>query len=194
MKMIIESIIGGMLILTPIEKGPDYNAQIQDVAQAKCLADNMYFEARNQGTAGIIAVSNVVLNRVVSKQFPDTICGVVRQGPTRESWRTRQTEDPNDAVYHPIRHKCQFSWYCDGKKDIPGNMDHYNEMYQFALNIVKGELSLLDITDGALWYHADYVNPSWASHKEMTTEIGDHIFYRSKDDEKYKGTKKYKYE
>ena len=194
MKMIIESIIGGMLILTPIEKGPDYNAQIQDVAQAKCLADNMYFEARNQGTAGIIAVSNVVLNRVVSDKFPDTICGVVRQGPTRESWRTRQTEDPNDAVFHPIRHKCQFSWYCDGKKDKPGNMEHYNEMYQFALNIVKGELSLLDITDGALWYHADYVNPSWASQKEMTTEIGDHIFYRSKDDEMYKGTKKYKYE
>ena len=194
MKMIIESIIGGMLILTPIEKGPDYNAQIQDVAQAKCLADNMYFEARNQGTAGIIAVSNVVLNRVVSDKFPDTICGVVRQGPTRESWRTRQTEDPNDAVFHPIRHKCQFSWYCDGKKDKPGNMEHYNEMYQFALNIVTGQLSLLDITDGALWYHADYVNPSWASKKEITTEIGDHIFYRSKDDEKYKGTKKYKYE
>ena len=194
MKSIIESIIGGMLILTPIDKNIDYNEQINEVGQAKCLADNMYFEARNQGTAGIIAVSNVVLNRVVSKQFPDTICGVVRQGPTRESWRTRQTEDPNDAVYHPIRHKCQFSWYCDGKKDIPGNMDHYNEMYQFALNIVKGELSLLDITDGALWYHADYVNPSWASHKEMTTEIGDHIFYRSKDDEMYKGTKKYKYE
>ena len=82
MKMIIESIIGGMLILTPIEKGPDYNAQIQDVAQAKCLADNMYFEARNQGTAGIIAVSNVVLNRVVSDKFPDTICGLARQGQT----------------------------------------------------------------------------------------------------------------
>ena len=194
MKSIIESIIGGMLILTPIDKNIDYNEQINEVGQAKCLADNMYFEARNQGTAGIIAVSNVVLNRVVSDQFPDTICAVVRQGPTRESWRTRQTEDPNDAVFHPIKHRCQFSWYCDGKADKPGNMEHYNEMYQFALNIVKGQLSLLDITDGALWYHADYVNPSWASKKEMTTEIGDHIFYRSKDDEKYKGTKKYKYE
>ena len=108
MKSIIESIIGGMLILTPIDKNIDYNVQIDEVGQAKCLADNMYFEARNQGTAGIIAVSNVVLNRVVSDQFPDTICAVVRQGPTRESWRTRQTPDPNDAVFHPIKHRCQF--------------------------------------------------------------------------------------
>lgn len=193
--MIIESIIGGLLIFTPIDKNADdYKEQIQEVGQAKCLADNMYFEARNQGTAGIIAVSNVVLNRVISDTYPDTICGVIRQGPTRESWRTRQTDDPNDAVYHPIKHRCQFSWYCDGKPDKPGNIEQYNEMYRFALLIVKGEISLLDITDGAMWYHADYVNPSWASHKEMTTEIGDHIFYRSKDDARYKNVKKYKYE
>ena len=133
--MIIESIIGGLLIFTPIEKGPNYQEQIQEVGQAKCLADNMYFEARNQGTAGIIAVSNVVLNRVISDKYPATICGVVRQGPTRESWRTRQTDDPNDAVYHPIKHRCQFSWYCDGKPDKPGNLEQYNEMYRFALLI-----------------------------------------------------------
>ena len=85
--MIIESVIGGMLIMTPIDMGKDYNEHLQDVGQAKCLADNMYFEARNQGTAGIIAVSNVVLNRVKSKDYPNTICEVVRQGPHRESWR-----------------------------------------------------------------------------------------------------------
>ena len=70
-----------MLIMTPIEMGDDYNEHLQDVGQAKCLADNMYFEARNQGTAGIIAVSNVVLNRVKSKDYPNTICEVVRQAP-----------------------------------------------------------------------------------------------------------------
>ena len=42
MKSIIESIIGGMLILTPIDKNIDYNVQIDEVGQAKCLADNMY--------------------------------------------------------------------------------------------------------------------------------------------------------
>ena len=79
--MIIESIIGGMLIMTPIDNKSDYNEQLEEIGQAKCLADNMYFEARNQGTAGIIAVSNVVLNRVKSKMYPNNICEVVRQGP-----------------------------------------------------------------------------------------------------------------
>ena len=53
---------------------------------AKCLALNMYYEARNQGTAGAIAVTNVVLNRVNDERFPNTICEVVKQGPTRSSW------------------------------------------------------------------------------------------------------------
>ena len=79
--MIIESIIGGMLIMTPIDNKSDYNEQLEEIGQAKCLADNMYFEARNQGTAGIIAVSNVVLNRVKSKLYPNNICEVVSQGP-----------------------------------------------------------------------------------------------------------------
>ena len=174
--MIIETIIGGMLIMTPIDMGDDYNEQLQEVGQAKCLADNMYFEARNQGTAGIIAVSNVVLNRVASNMYPNTVCEVVRQGPHRESWR-------KDGTYHPVKHRCQFSWYCDGKPDKPGNIKQYDGMFSFALMIIKGEVSLLDITDGALWYHADYVKPSWARYKKRTTEIGDHIFYTIKDEE-----------
>ena len=141
--MIIESIIGGMLIMTPIDNKSDYNEQLEEIGQAKCLADNMYFEARNQGTAGIIAVSNVVLNRVKSKMYPNNICEVVRQGPHRESWR-------KNGKYHPVKHRCQFSWYCDGKPDKPKNVKQYEEMFKFALLIVKGELSLLDITDGAL--------------------------------------------
>ena len=70
--MIIESIIGGMLIMTPIDNKSDYNEQLEEIGQAKCLADNMYFEARNQGTAGIIAVSNVVLfpNNALSNIAP----------------------------------------------------------------------------------------------------------------------------
>ena len=83
--MIIETIIGGLLVMTPIDMDKDYNEELQKVAQAKCLTDNMYYEARNQGTAGIIAVSNVVLNRVASKMYPNTVCEVVRQGPHRES-------------------------------------------------------------------------------------------------------------
>ena len=71
--------------------------------QAVCLADNVYFEARNQGTAGWSAVISVTLNRVKDKRFPNTVCEVVKQGPTRESWK-------KNGTYYPIKHRCQFSW------------------------------------------------------------------------------------
>jgi spore germination cell wall hydrolase CwlJ-like protein len=107
--------------------------------------------------------------------YPNTVCEVVRQGPHRESWR-------KDGTYHPVKHKCQFSWYCDGKPDKPNNIKQYDGFFSFALLIIQGKISLLDITDGALWYHADYVTPSWAKHKKRTTEIGDHIFYTINDE------------
>ena len=86
--------------------------------QATCLAENVYFEARNQGTAGWSAVISVTLNRVKDKRFPNTICEVVKQGPTRESWKTRGKKvAENERKYFPIKNRCQFSWYCDGKAD-----------------------------------------------------------------------------
>ena len=93
----------------PMEKPKPFNGV--DTTQATCLADNVYFESRNQGTAGWSAVISVTLNRVKDKRFPNTICEVVKQGPTRESWK-------KNGTYYPIKHRCQFSWYCDGKKDV----------------------------------------------------------------------------
>ena len=69
--------------------------------QATCLAENVYFEARNQGTAGWSAVISVTLNRVKDKRFPNTVCEVVKQGPTRESWK-------KNGTYYPIKHRCHF--------------------------------------------------------------------------------------
>ena len=137
----------------------------------ECLALNMYHEARGQGTAGELAVTTVVMNRVNDSRFPNTICGVVKQGPTRPSWK-----DPK--ILFPIKHKCQFSWYCDGKSDKPRDEKTYEKMKDFADTILSNKLLYLDITDGATHYHADYVNPSWAKTKTKTVEIQDHIFYR----------------
>ena len=78
---------------------------------------------------------------------------------------------------YPIRHKCQFSWFCDGKSDEPKNVKEYEQMLNFSLTMLSNSYILIDITDGALFYHADYVKPSWAKTKHRTTEIGDHIFY-----------------
>ena len=180
--MIIESIIGGLLIMTPIDMGKDYSEQLQEVGQAKCLADNMYFEARNQGTAGIIAVSNVVLNRVASGMYPNTVCEVVRQGLHRESWR-------KDGSYHPVKHKCQFSWYCDGKSDnisrkIVLTKEWWNSK-KIAEDILQEfygmkEGNLIGITSESTHYHANYVVPNWIHDIGMKriTQIGSHIFYK----------------
>ena len=132
-------------------------------SETGCLAENVYFEARSQGFAGWVAVAQVTLNRVEDKRFPNTICEVVKQGLTYESG-------------HPIKNKCQFSWYCDGKSDKVKNLKVYSEINELVNYVL--DQKLFDITDGATHYHADYVRPSWAKTKTKTIEIEDHIFYR----------------
>ena len=177
--MIIETLVAGMVILTPVDNVEAWETEQAKLQEVQCLAKNMYYEARSQGTAGKIAVTNVVLNRVKDKRFPNTICEVVQQGPTRESWKTKKDKNlpEEERIYYPIKHRCQFSWYCDGASDEPKNEEKYKEAYLLSLNIVDKKFHLMDITDGALFYHADYVRPSWARTKQRTTEIGDHIFY-----------------
>ena len=123
-----------------------------------CLAKNIYFESRNQPTLGQIAVGQVTMNRVNSPRFPNTVCGVVKQGGEK-------------------RNRCQFSWYCDGKSDEPESNTSWDESVYLSLLIYSEELTI-DVTEGALWYHATYVSPSWAEHYEKTVRINEHIFYR----------------
>ena len=146
----------------------------------ECLALNMYYEARSQGTAGLFAVSAVVLNRVNDKRFPNSVCEVIEQGPIRESWKTRQHKNltASERKYYPIKNRCQFSWYCDGKSDTPRNKKKYQELLDLSKAIMYNEISFVDVTDGALFYHADYVTPGWAKTKQKTVEVQDHIFYR----------------
>ena len=152
-----------------------------DVEEARCLAENIYHEARNQGTAGWLAVAAVTLNRVTDDRFPDSICGVVFQSETRESWRTKSKDVPDiERIYYPVRHRCQFSWYCDGKPDDINQLGIYMDIMQFTKILLTSRVMMFDITDGATFYHADYVMPSWAKSKIKTIEIGDHIFYRWK--------------
>lgn len=125
-----------------------------DKQQIQCLAENAYFEAGNQSKKGMIAVTNVVMNRVKDKRFPDTPCGVVKQ---------------------KAGGVCQFSWVCEGKKKI-------HDLALFAKTKKVAEQVYLknigDVTGGAKFYHADYVSPSWGRVFARTSKIGDHIFYR----------------
>ena len=140
--------------------------------EAVCLAKNMYYEARNQGLAGQLAVSLVVMNRVKDERYPDTICEVVYQGPISKWW----LKEKGKIV--PIRNRCQFSWYCDGKSDNPKNKKKYKFFLDLSRDLVYGNMQVVDITEGATHYHADYVYPDWRKTKTKTIEVADHIFYR----------------
>ena len=135
-----------------------------------CLALNTYHESKTQSTVGQIATAQVVMNRVEDRSFPNTVCEVVKQGPTRPSW-----EDPNKE--YPIKHRCQFSWYCDGKSDVPKNEKAWRKAQDVAFLVLYNKIQL-DVTEGATHYHATYVKPAWAKTKKRTTRIEKHIFYR----------------
>jgi N-acetylmuramoyl-L-alanine amidase len=144
-----------------------------------CLAQNIYFEAKSEPLAGQYAVADVVLNRVNDTRYPNTICEVVQEGPTRESWKTREQKDlaPKERIYYPIKHRCQFSWYCDGKADNVRDSDAWRIAQEVAFRIVE-EKRMRGITEGATHYHADYVSPKWASEIQLVGSISTHIFYR----------------
>lgn len=119
-----------------------------------CMALNIYFEARNQDFEAQLAVAHVVENRVMSSQFPNSHCGVIMDGGE-------------------LRHRCQFSWYCDGKSDVPRN----EEAWKSAVRVAASYWKYSDPTNGALWYHAEYVSPSWAGSTYVA--VGSHRFYHA---------------
>ena len=129
-----------------------------------CLALNIYFESRNQPIEGQIAVSQVVLERVKSEKYPNTVCEVVFQGPTY-SW----------SVNYPIKDRCQFSWYCDGLSDKPKDEIAWLNSLEVAEKVYYG---LTDTIKGATHYHSVKVDSWWAKYKVKVRQIGDHIFYK----------------
>jgi len=171
---LIRELLTSALVLMPVANADELTKGERDAffqQEAYCLAQNVYFEARNQPAAGQMAVMSVTLNRVNDDRFPNTVCGVVYEGPTRPSWK-------GTGEMIPVRNRCQFSWYCDGKSDEIKNKDTFGEILLLSELIINGTLSFIDITEGATHYHADYVRPAWAETKTRTIEIEDHIFYR----------------
>ena len=136
---------------------------------AHCLAQNIYFESGNQPLAGKIAVAHVTLNRVEHDMFPNNICDVVYQ---TKQWRTSWT---GNQV--PVIGQCQFSWFCDGKSDKPKDSKTWAESLKIADEVMNTD-KYFDVTEGAMWYHADYIYPYWARHLNQTIHLHAHIFYR----------------
>jgi len=126
-----------------------------------CLVEAVYYEARSEGIIPKIAVANVILQRVKDKRYPSTICEVVHQGKKRNG--------------RMIRNRCQFSYYCDGKKERVKDYTSLLEVLDVASLVLEGVL--LERTQGATHYHASYVSPSWTNSMERLEQIGTHIFY-----------------
>ena len=135
-----------------------------DKPEMWCLALNVYFEARSSNRADRMAVADVVINRARDTRYPNTLCGVVQQGKQYPDGRMK-------------RHRCQFSWYCDGKSDWPTDLDAWVEAQQIAYNMIVHH-DARGITEGATHYHATYVDPTWARDFQIIGRIGAHIFYR----------------
>lgn len=123
----------------------------------ECLTEALYFEARGETVAGMFAVAEVILNRVESPRYPASVCGVVRQGTG-------------------ARNQCQFSFACDGQPEDIGNPAAHALVGKVARAMLDGAPRTL--TDGAVFYHANWVSPRWAASLARTAEIGEHLFYR----------------
>lgn len=123
----------------------------------RCLAQAVYFEARGETLEGQLAVAQVVLNRLESRRYPSSICGVVFQNER-------------------LRHRCQFSFACDGRSDTPRE----RRAWEIAKGISRIALAgqWRDLSGRATHYHATYADPSWRSAMMKTAAHGRHLFYR----------------
>lgn len=168
--------LAALILITPqIPSAQALTDLSSEDEQITCMAQNIYFEARSDNYAGQLAVADVVINRVKDSRYPDTICGVVKDAVLSKWWLEKGKEVP-------VRDKCQFSWYCDGKGDETRDRDAWANALAVSYTMMYGNQGYQGITEGATHYHATYVDPYWASSNQMKLigNIGDHVFYRWK--------------
>lgn len=131
-------------------------------AETKCLALSVYWEGKTETREGQLAVAHTVLNRTRHLHFPDTICGVVSQ----------RSEGKKKS--------CQFSWWCDGKRDEPLNDDDWQTAVEVARTAIgAAQQDTGDPTGGALYFHSSRIKPpGWTKRHKRLGRIGEHVFYR----------------
>ncbi|MFG5121081.1 cell wall hydrolase [Methylorubrum sp. POS3] len=151
----------------PEDAAPDAKHRYADLIgpeamdkEQRCLAEAVYFEARSEPEEGQAAVAQVVLNRVKSGLYPQSVCGVVYQN----------------------RHRfmgCQFSFACEGKSLRITDAGSWQTATRIASAVIEGRTYLSEV-GGATHYHADYVKPGWSRRLKRKDMIGRHIFYQLK--------------
>jgi spore germination cell wall hydrolase CwlJ-like protein len=125
----------------------------------KCLAEAVYFEARGEAVRGQIAVAQVVMNRIFSGFYPNTVCAVVYQNK------------------HHRAFECQFTFACDNIPDVVREPDMWERARKIATAMLDGQLWLPEVAKST-HYHAYWVHPSWVSEMKQMYKFGVHTFYR----------------
>ncbi|MEP2530079.1 cell wall hydrolase [Shimia sp.] len=141
-----------------IDTMPKVDGKKRD-AQWQCLSEALYFEARGESVRGQFAVAEVIMNRADHGHFPDSICGVIKQGTA--SGR---------------KYGCQFTYNCDGVTNRIHEKGAYERVGKVARLLIDGAPKAL--TNGATHYHTKAVSPSWSRKFTKTATIGVHHFYR----------------
>ncbi|MCT4611516.1 MAG: cell wall hydrolase [Pelagimonas sp.] len=124
----------------------------------KCLSEALYFEARGETVKGQFAVAEVIMNRVKSGRFPNSVCGVINQGTGR-------------------KYACQFTYTCDGRPEHISEPRAWERVGKVAKLVLSGEAPHI-LTEGATHYHTTAVRPNWSRKYTRTARIGVHIFYK----------------
>lgn len=169
--IVVEAVPPAEITLEQVEPPPQPEEDERFITdEYTCLALNIYHESRGDSLAGRVAVADVVLNRMESEHYPNTVCDVVQQAVWIENWKGNMV---------PKRHMCQFSWFCDGLSDEPKNIQAWLDAYALAMDVYdKGVFR--GVTERATHYHALSIRPNWAQDRGMnyTGTIGQHEFYR----------------
>ncbi len=137
--------------------GPDA-VSTELLAEHRCLAEVLYYEARGEGARGQQAIAEVVFHRMNTGNYGHSICAVVYEGAGKPG--------------------CQFTFTCNGDLARPKENAAWRESEMLAARILTGEVPLHNATGGATNFHAISVTPDWAPTLERTIQIGNHIFYR----------------
>ncbi len=137
--------------------GPD-SISADLLAEHRCLAEVLYYEARGEGRQGQQAIAEVVFHRMNNGNYGHSICAVVYEG-----------------AGHP---GCQFTFTCNGDLTKAKEEAAWRESEALAAEILTGEAPLKNATAGATNFHAVTVTPDWADTMKQTTQIGNHVFYR----------------
>jgi len=128
---------------------------IMSDAEIRCMAQVIYYEARGEGTLGMVGVGYTVLNRMGSPKFkPSTVCGI---------------------VYEQNRRGCQFSWVCDGKPDRVRNPQAYERAREIAVSVMAREAK--NPVGDSIFFRHRAVKSRYAHTQRLVATIGQHRFF-----------------